>query len=425
MKQKLGNLLLIFAGVVMSLIIIESGLRIINNMKQNYYLKTQQEQGQIVLDYNAEFVARFYPEHPILDKHHATNANLKSPFHGHPSDYLVFRTNNLGLRRDEDVSIEKPTGVRRVLVLGDSMTDGVIYNAESYSTLLETKLNERLGKSYQVLNAGVAGYSPLQAYLLFKLEMYRLQPDVVILAIYTGNEIMDLGNQLDDPSMMEVVQEAGYDINDPSLLLKTSWFSQAKWYSRRNLKLYPIVWQAKNAIYNSWQGNKQATSVDVRPGEPANLENLPGSASVMGQVMRQAVIAKDNPETAEAAFRLQEIILQRFAQRVEELGAKFLVIVIPTKLQIEPDDDHEKSDAVAEIVGLEGEALHFDEQVGKRTVQMCEDNQILVLDLEPALHATRIKEKVSFFWRQDWHLNIAGNETVATAIDEAHYNGEW
>jgi lysophospholipase L1-like esterase len=411
MKQTLAKFMLVFISVVISLCIIEGGLRFVDNLKQNYYLKTQQKQGQIILDYDAEFVERFYPKHPILDKHHATNANLKSPFHGHPSGYLVFRTNNLGLRRDEDVSIEKPAGIRRVLVLGDSMTDGVIYNAESYSTVLETKLNQRLGESsYQLLNAGVAGYSPLQAYLLLKLEMYRLQPDVVILAIYTGNDIMDLGNQLDDPSMIEVVQEAGYDVNDDSLLLETGWWSQIKWYTRRNLKLYPILWQAKQGVRNLWRNDRQVSSTD----KPANLEDVHGSANVMGQVMRQAVIARDDPQKAEAAFRLQEIVLQRLAQEVEALGAKLLVIVIPTKLQIEPDDDHEKSDAVAKIVGLEGDALHFDEQVGKRTIKICEDNQIPVLDLEPALRTM----DVSLFWRQDWHLNVMGNETVATAIDD-------
>src|SRR6185295_4615691 len=81
-----------------------------------------------------------------------------------PEVSLPLRTNNLGLRRDSRTEVEKPVGRARVLVLGDSQTEGLVRNRDTYTAVLEESLVTE-GAAAEVLNAGASGYSPLLKYL--------------------------------------------------------------------------------------------------------------------------------------------------------------------------------------------------------------------------------------------------------------------
>ena len=93
-----------------------------------------------------------------------------------------FASNNMGLRsKPEDVAAEKPAGVHRVLLLGDSFTHG---DELPYEDTFGAVLQEKLGAGSQVLNGGVPGYGTDQAVLRYERELGpRLAPDVVILGI--------------------------------------------------------------------------------------------------------------------------------------------------------------------------------------------------------------------------------------------------
>jgi len=450
-KRLLSRLLLICLGIMLALAGIETFLRVHNSLVRNRQIREQEEQGQIRLaGYTPEFMQRYYWHHPVIGNRHAPNVNLRIPFSEHPSGYLVFRTNNLGLRQDEDVPIEKPPGVFRVLVLGDSMTEGIVHNCETYSSLLETKLNEeersrdrsmrglqarRLAGGhveFRVLNAGVGGYSTLQEYLWLKVYGRSLQPDLIILSFYAGNDILDLADQRDDPYLAAAIEEVGSDVQDESLLLNTGLGARTKWYLRRTLRLYPLLWRIKDRL---WGDESQAYTAETTKRAP-DLSSGEGYSSVLGQCLEQADLAQTHPQIAEAALRLQELILRRLAQEADDLEARLLVVVIPTKLQVEPEDDQERINAVAAMLELEGHELHFDDRVVERVLNMCRSNQIPVADMGPALrqaardgaaaHSTGHTAPVLPFtldgarsyWLQGWHLSVDGNAIVAGQIHE-------
>jgi lysophospholipase L1-like esterase len=96
------------------------------------------------------------------------------------------RTNSLGLR-DREFSLEKPAGVRRVLVLGDSMTLGWGAREEdSYPKVLERLLNEK-GPAHEVINTGVGNYNTAQEVAYFRERGIRLNPDEVVLGFYIND----------------------------------------------------------------------------------------------------------------------------------------------------------------------------------------------------------------------------------------------
>ena len=94
-------------------------------------------------------------------------------------------TNSLGLRGDEIPA--KPEGVRRILVLGDSMTFGHGVSADAtYAKQLEGLYREQ-GKAIEVVNAGVKGYGNDQSVKFFETRLRGLDPDLVILAYYKND----------------------------------------------------------------------------------------------------------------------------------------------------------------------------------------------------------------------------------------------
>ena len=100
---------------------------------------------------------------------------------GIATDDGAVRINGHGLR-GPDLSA-KPPGEVRILSLGESTTFGAkLAYEETYSALLEQRLNEAPGASpVRVLNAGVPGYSLFQGvqFLLHRSEGF--EPDMVLL----------------------------------------------------------------------------------------------------------------------------------------------------------------------------------------------------------------------------------------------------
>jgi hypothetical protein len=93
-----------------------------------------------------------------------------------------YAINSLGLR-DRELTRQKPAGTRRILVLGDSFTEGNgVQAAETASSVLQEKVDASgLKTRWEVINAGVGSYSPLLEYLYLKTAGLDLQPDVVVL----------------------------------------------------------------------------------------------------------------------------------------------------------------------------------------------------------------------------------------------------
>jgi lysophospholipase L1-like esterase len=101
------------------------------------------------------------------------------------------RTNSLGLRGVEI----RDDGSARILAIGDSCTWGWrVKEEESYPSLLQMLLNQRYGaSSYQVINAGVPGYSSYRGLVYLRERGLRLNPAIVISA-YGFNDVSGGGD---------------------------------------------------------------------------------------------------------------------------------------------------------------------------------------------------------------------------------------
>lgn len=103
---------------------------------------------------------------------------------------VEFRINREGMRASRDYPYQKPTGVSRVVSLGDSFTIGYEVSVnETFSAVLEQELLKH-GYRAEVLNAGVSGYSTAEECLYLEKELFRYQPDIILVSFY-GNDLLD------------------------------------------------------------------------------------------------------------------------------------------------------------------------------------------------------------------------------------------
>lgn len=95
--------------------------------------------------------------------------------------------NRQGLR-DDEYPYAKVTNQKRILVLGDSVAFGYGVPAQdTFAKQWEKLLRTDPGVEWQVINAGVPGYTTVQEVRWFEVEGLRYQPDAVILT-YVMND---------------------------------------------------------------------------------------------------------------------------------------------------------------------------------------------------------------------------------------------
>ena len=86
--------------------------------------------------------------------------------------------NTLGFRGPQTTQA-KPTGIRRVLLIGDSTVYG---HGVAQEAAFASRLDESLGPSIEVINLGVPGYSTEQSLNLMDLRGWSLEPDLLVIA---------------------------------------------------------------------------------------------------------------------------------------------------------------------------------------------------------------------------------------------------
>jgi len=136
----------------------------------------------------AEIFLRWLAPIPILPRFieagpHGVRVNSPERTYRHKTpEYTVeIRTNSAGLRSDQEYDREKPEGVYRIAVLGDSFGMGYGVDIEDSSLFqLEKGLEELSQCEVETLNFSVSGFGPGEEMIVLEEEALAYQPDLVI-----------------------------------------------------------------------------------------------------------------------------------------------------------------------------------------------------------------------------------------------------
>jgi lysophospholipase L1-like esterase len=110
---------------------------------------------------------------PLIGHRHAPNR--KALLMG-----VMVETNSRGLR-DREFAFEKPTGTLRIVMLGDSFTEGWgVPEQDTFSKRIE-RLYAEHGVKAEAINTGVGNWNTVQEVELFLTDAYRYHPDIVVL----------------------------------------------------------------------------------------------------------------------------------------------------------------------------------------------------------------------------------------------------
>ena len=288
--------------------------------------------------------------------------------------------------RDAERPYEKPPGVYRIAMVGDSFTD-------AYSLPLEETIPQRLEAllqphgNYEVLNFGVNGMGLAAEAILIEEVVLRYSPDLIILNSFVGN---DFDERLYFGIYMREIpddfwRKDTHDALKPELYQKDL-SMQARNFLRRHSLLYFLF---KRAL-RGYTGNTEGTVTSLN-----RLYERGYSYPKQGTV------------------RLVYSFLARLA---EEHQTPLLVVLLPAKEQVD-------AGLFAHLLQAnQARAQDYDaDRPQREIIALLGSLGLPSLDLLPPMRSANTNN--TFYWTIDGHFNARGSDLAATLIF-AHLLGQ-
>ncbi len=329
------------------------------------------------------------------------------------------RRNNCGFREDSATPVAKPEGVYRVLVLGDSHTDGACLNSESFANLLEADLNSPgATPRYDVINAGQVAFSPFQEWWLYDNVGKHFAPDLIVVTIYSGNDYWDL-QQTKDRVHLSREGDRFVPLANPSLSVPNpsqpppppTFRRSVKDFLRDHLATYHAL--AEVGPLRSAFGTPPVYS----PFEK-KVQKLPQEAvAAYFQSLGQAACFADAPETLTETNAMFQHTVELFQASASRDQAELLFLVLPTLREVCPDVDSQGIAAATRTLQLSAEQATADTIVRGLVVQTLRESQAEVIDLyTPLMAVHQSHPERRLYHKFDNHLAPEGHRVVADVL---------
>lgn len=309
--------------------------------------------------------------------------------HPYNGTMVPFHTNSHGLRGGEH-SISKPSGVRRLIALGDSFTWGYrVRDDDVYPVRLEARLS---GVGVEVINLGVTAFMTDQEVQYFKREGLQYDPDIVVLSFCVNDFYEADGKFLQYLSRRA---ESGVSAKSP--------------------RTDGVVQRIKqSSVLYAWMRDRINTNRGlVRMLATAGLrEPLTGLASLDVSLLP---MLNQLPEQFAPLIALAQSHVLELRDLLRARGIRLILVLIPSPLSV---DDVLFSQTIALS---QFEASDFDrEQPYRMMEEFARVNQIELLNPLKEFRAQHSPSAPLYLVR-DMHFNSRGHDLFAQAI--ARYLG--
>lgn len=297
--------------------------------------------------------------------------------------------------RGWDYPKEKSANVFRVAILGDSYIEALQVKEEAMvGRVLENVLNEK-GNAvrHEVLSFGVSGYGTAQEYLILLNEVKNFQPDMVILAFTSGNDVRNNSYVLEGSRKRPYFTLKGDALEHQFPDIRRSSVRKLHYFFLRRLQAYHFVATRVDRILTSYGKSSQENDIPVD----------------------YFIYSCDYDRNWLEAWGATKIIIQKIQEYTERMGAKFILVNLTSYIQ----EHGEKGLLEAEhrYPAMGGKCWDL-QKPNKILESFSRDNNILYLDLLPSFIQDYLKNKQEMHLLQDGHWNEMGHHRGGELIAE-------
>jgi hypothetical protein len=295
MKNFFGTIALIALGLVLALGVADLGIRVANHWFPYFYC------------YDA---ARGW----------GLNPGAHGWYRREGESYLRI---NLDGFRGPDYARPKPPGVFRVAVLGDSYVEAMqVAEDQTFTAVIGRELAncpELKGKRVEALNFGVDGYGTAQELFTLRQKVWAYQPDIVVLAIFLGNDVRN------NSVMLEPDQCRPFYAYQDGALRLTGPFEDSPsfklWcmarFDYRDLRLLNLFTNTLEIVRGGHSG--------------------PTAEHPVEQAINYSIYSPPNEQSWQDAWRVTEGLIEATRDEAAKHGAMFLAVTEDTGIQVWPD----------------------------------------------------------------------------------------
>jgi lysophospholipase L1-like esterase len=307
------NLLLVAASVLVTLICLEVASRIWVTVRGN-----QGVREVLIAPVTAKAGFIYAAE---------TGYRLEPNVRWRDAENREFTHNHLGFRSQRELASPKPAGVVRVVLMGASTVYGIyVSDTETSAAQLEAWLARRhLETRFEVINAGVPGWTTRETLINFERRVLALEPDVVVVADGRNDIFPELfDNYRDDYSHYRRI---GYDFRHGNRLHKAifrvSYFGMLMTTARGYRFGYSPVNEHPAYGYVRWENKpdlagvlRNGHDIDRTRGFRNNLRALVARARARGIVLALASLPFVPERFRSGVMPEPDVlpVLERFAQ---------------------------------------------------------------------------------------------------------------
>lgn len=275
-----------------------------------------------------------YPSFHTWDEHRGTALRPGARGWYREEGEAWVEINSDGLR-DREHRREKPAGTLRIAVLGDSFAAALQVPVEStFWAVLERELATCPALSpapVEVINFGVSGYGTAQELLTLRHHAWSYDPDLVILAFLTGNDVNNNSRALEgDPMRPYFLYQGGELVLDDSFRdLPAFRFRQSAlgrfsyWFSDFSRVAQLVSRSLRNLRAGRLHAHQEERHAVLEVGEELGLES--------------AIYSEPTDLDWQEAWRVTEGLLKLTHQEVQDGGAELLVVTLSNGIQVHPE----------------------------------------------------------------------------------------
>ncbi len=317
--------------------------------------------------------------------------------------------NDDGLR-DINHKINKSNNSIRIAILGDSFAEARSVNLDDtfwfkLKKNLKNCYNFHKGNKIEIINFGISEYGTTQQYLTLKNNVWKYNPDIILLAFYSGNDVSDNVKSLSQKKYRPYFLfngDAIVDI-DNSFLDSKPYKMLSSFAGQAFIKLsqYSRILQLLREAYVQTYFKKQKKNKKIK-----QKQSLKDKSNLYNPI---------NSEWSNA-WIVTEKIIKLINNEVKINNKDFILVSLSTPIQVNPNKNETEKYKIENNIN----DIFYPE---KRLRKFSKDNSIKFIELAQKMSDLAVKNNVYFHGFNNTklgtgHWNVAGHHQASKLISE-------